>query len=175
MRFVAHNPAIWALVGVLLVAVLVPTAILVFLMPQTLENILRLPWYVRTAGMGFIFAAIFMAALWNAVYRVELGEAEVRIFGPLRRRTLRRGDTQRVTVEPPVTTPKLDISFWGEVDSKCTVYLRDGQGILLAMMSNGLKFRIAGILDPTGHPEAAAFVAQCFSDVRERVHIPDAG
>ena len=39
----------------------------------------------------------------------------------------------------------------------------------------GLKFRIAGILDPTGHPEAAAFVAQCFSDVRERVHIPDAG
>jgi hypothetical protein len=59
---------------------------------------------------------------------------------------------KRITIDPPVYSDSLEQRYWGEIDSICWIELKDGSKVRVVLIPNGLKLRIARVLDPKNYP-----------------------
>jgi hypothetical protein len=150
--------------GVLLV-LLLPVGILagtLIALPGFLE-FFPLPVALIPVVAGIALGA---AALRTWVFlEVGLGEDTVILKGILRKEVLCPLKVAQVTLDPPVTSDDLSVDWWGkkrgELDSLCTIRTREGREIRLVAMPNGLKLRIARILDPEHFPTPSDTYRMC--------------
>lgn len=82
----------------------------------------------------------------------EIGEDYVLLKYLFKRRRIGTKEVSRVTIDPPVYSDSLNYTWWGEKDSRCWIEFRDGEKLLATFMPNGVKLRMARVLDPENFP-----------------------
>jgi hypothetical protein len=114
---------------------------------------------IRLWGWGFITVLIAVMVLVGVIMfsffgfpaSVTFGDGWVILWAPFRRLRMRREEVDNVELVPRAETLSPDWSFF-DVQSRMTIHMENGRIVVLSMMPDGLKRRIAQTLDPAHWP-----------------------
>jgi len=114
---------------------------------------------IRLWGWEFTFILITLMTLVGVAMFSSFGfpisvtfeDGRVVIWAPFRRLRINRDEVQNVELNPKIETLSLHWSFF-DVQSKMTIHIVGNRPLVLSMMPDGLKRRIAQTLDPVHWP-----------------------
>ena len=140
-------------------------AIVVVLLSAFLVGLLGLPWFLvyyqpsaipvclipSLLGFSLVFILVLSTVL---IFGVEIGPDRVVLRYMFRRKRIEKDHVSRMEIDPPVYSDSLEYRYFGEKDSGCWIHFRDGTKLGFVGIPNGVKLRIARVLDPENYPPA---------------------
>ncbi len=75
----------------------------------------------------------------------------VRLLHKLKR--IERRDVLRIVLDPPIESDSLEYRYWTR-PSLCTIHFADGKRFEIMHVPDGIKLRVARVLDPENFPPA---------------------
>lgn len=105
----------------------------------------------------FMFLAMVLPPLFvrHLYVTVGIGRDEVILKRLLGRMTLRRDEVERIVLSRKILSDDTKHVDWWGFTPRMTVKLRDGREKNLTMIQDGIKLRMARVLDPENHPTNA--------------------
>jgi hypothetical protein len=100
-------------------------------------------------GFTLIFILVLSTVL---IFGVEIGQDSVVLRYMFSRKRMEKDHVSRVEIDPPVHSDSLEYRYFGEKDSGCWIHLRNGAKLGFVGIPNGVKLRIARVLDPENFP-----------------------
>lgn len=138
-------------------------AIVIVLLSVFLAGSLGLPWflvYYRPVAILvclipflLVFSLIFILVLSTVlIFGVEIGQNHVVLRYMFRKTRIETDHVSRVEIDPPVYSDSLEYRYFGERDSGCWIHFGNGTKLGFVGIPNGVKLRIARVLDPENYP-----------------------
>ena len=105
----------------------------------------------------FMFLAMVLPPFFvrHLFVTVGIGRDEVILKRLLGRMTLRRDEVERIVLSRKILSDDTKHVDWWGFTPRMTVKLRDGREKNLTMIQDGIKLRMARVLDPENHPTNA--------------------
>lgn len=144
------NPPAWVLLALLplsgLAGILIalPYAMHVF----TPFGVVCIGSTVYVVGLLII---LYLTSL-RLVTGVEVGHDHVVLKHMFKKRRLTAEDVKKIILNPPVLSDSLKYRYWGELDSVITIEFESGEKLVTSLFPNGVKLRMARVLDPETYP-----------------------
>ncbi|MFQ6107888.1 MAG: hypothetical protein ACE5QF_09965 [Thermoplasmata archaeon] len=125
--------------------------------------LIGIPYFLRVfTPVALIIIGIPLTVIVHVVFLLllstrlvldsKIGQDYVELRYMFKRKRIHAEEVLGVEISPPVYSDSLEYRYWGEVDSVCTIKLRNQKRILLSLIPNGVKLRMARVLDPENFP-----------------------
>ena len=109
-------------------------------------------WFLPVVVLS-VLVLVYVTLIRHLYVTVGIGRDRVVLKKLLSRVTIARDEVEKVILSRPILSDDTKhVDWWGEPTPKMTVILRDGSQVDLSAIQDGIKLRIARVLDPENHP-----------------------
>jgi hypothetical protein len=101
-----------------------------------------------------VSGAMFYQVFRKVAHGITIGRDYVIMDFTFKKRRLTVSEVRSITLDPAVLSDSLTYRYWGELDSIMTIEFKSGEKLVMSLIPNGVKLRMARVLDPEQYPPA---------------------
>ncbi len=128
-----------------------------------LGSLIGLPYFLHVygpdalicLGVPVIVTTWLFLLLVNSrflILTVGIGRSYVILKYLFRTRRVDANSVEEISLKPSIESDSLEYRYWGVPDSVCRIKLTNGSIVQVSLMPNGVKLRMARVLDPENFP-----------------------